>query len=122
MADEPQMNLVTSDSMSGEWYICFSKLTITGSDTGLSPGGRQAMIGTNAVIWVIGPLGKNVSGILIEIHAFLFEKINPFQNVVWKMAAIYFSPPMCLLLIFADVIINLWFLSTRWSQPPLEHV
>ena len=39
-----------------------------------------------------------------------------------KMAAVYFSPPVCLLLIFADVIINLRFLSTRWRQPPLEHV
>ena len=38
------------------------------------------------------------------------------------MVAVYFSPRMCLLLIFADVIIDLRFLSTRWRQPPLEYV
>ena len=43
------------------------KLTITGSDNGLSPGRRQAIIWTNAGILLIGPLGTNFSEILIEI-------------------------------------------------------
>ena len=34
--------------------ICISKLTITGSDNGLSPGRRQAIIWTNAVNWTLG--------------------------------------------------------------------
>ena len=56
--------------------ICFSKLTIIGSDNGLSPGRRQAIIWTNARILLIGPLGTNFSAILIEIHTFLFKKMH----------------------------------------------
>ena len=55
-------------------YICVSKLTIIGSDNGLSPGRRQAIIWTNAGIWLIGVLGTNVSEILIKICAFLLKK------------------------------------------------
>ena len=40
-------------------HICAGNLTITGSDNGLSPGRRQAMIWTNAGILSIGPLGTN---------------------------------------------------------------
>ena len=40
---------------------------IIGSDNGLSPGRRQAIIWTNAGILLIGPLGTNFSEILIEI-------------------------------------------------------
>ena len=36
-------------------HICVSKLTIIGSDNGLSPGGHQAIILTNAGILLIGP-------------------------------------------------------------------
>ena len=46
-------------------HICVSKLTIIGSDSGLSPGRRQAIIGNNTGILLIGPLGANVSRILI---------------------------------------------------------
>ena len=48
-------------------HICVNKLTIIGSDIGLSPGRRQAIIRTNAGILLIGPLGTNLSEILIEI-------------------------------------------------------
>ena len=41
--------------------IYVSKLTIIGSDNGLSPGRRQAIIWTNASILLIWPLGTNVS-------------------------------------------------------------
>ena len=43
-----------------ETHICIGKLTIIGSDNGLSPGRRQAIIWTNAGILLIGPLGKNL--------------------------------------------------------------
>ena len=43
------------------------KLSIIGSDNGLSPGRRQAIIWTNAGILLIEPLGTNFSEILIEI-------------------------------------------------------
>ena len=51
-------------------HICVGKLTIIGSDNGLSPGRRQAIICTNAGIWLIGPLGINFSEILIGIQIF----------------------------------------------------
>ena len=35
--------------------ICLSKLTINGSDNGLSPGQREAIIWTNAGLLLIGP-------------------------------------------------------------------
>ena len=54
-------------------HICVSKLTIIGSDNGLSPGRRQAMIWTKAGILVIGPLATNFSEILIGIHIFSFK-------------------------------------------------
>ena len=48
-------------------HICVNKLTIIGSDNGLSPGRRQAIIWTNDGILLIGPLGTKCSEILIEI-------------------------------------------------------
>ena len=48
-------------------HICVGNLTIIGSDNGLSPGRRQAIIWTNAGILLIGPLRANFSEILIEI-------------------------------------------------------
>ena len=57
-------------------HICVSKLAITGSDNGLSPGRRQAIISTNAGILLIGPLGTNFSEILTQIHRFSFKKMH----------------------------------------------
>ena len=57
-------------------HICVSKLTIIGSDNGLSPGRRQATIWTNAGILLIGPLGTNFSEILIEIQSFSFKETH----------------------------------------------
>ena len=57
-------------------HICVSKLTIMGSDNGLSPGRRQAIIWTNAGILLIGPLGTNFSEILVGIQTFSFRKMH----------------------------------------------
>ena len=57
-------------------HICVSKLTIIGSDNGLSPERRQAIIRTNAGILLIGPLGANFSEILIKIYQFSFKKMH----------------------------------------------
>ena len=57
-------------------HICVGKLTNIGSDNGLSPGRRQAIILTNAAILLIGPLGTNFSESLIIIHTFSFNKIQ----------------------------------------------
>ena len=50
--------------------------TIIGSDNGLSPGRRQAIISTHAGILVIGPLGTNFSEVLIETDTSSFKKIH----------------------------------------------
>ena len=57
-------------------HICISKLTIIGSDNGLAPGRRQAIIWTSAEIMLIGPLGANFSEIMIEIFTFSFKKMR----------------------------------------------
>ena len=57
-------------------HICVSKLTIIGSDNGLSPGRRQAIIWTNAGTLLIRLLEINFSEILIKIHTFSFKKIH----------------------------------------------
>ena len=57
-------------------YICVSNLTTIGSDNGLLPGRRQAIIWTNAGILLIGPSGTNFSEILIEIHTFSIKKMH----------------------------------------------
>ena len=57
-------------------HICVSELTIIGSDNGLSPGRRQAIIRTNAGILLTRPLGTNFSEILIEIQTFSFKKMH----------------------------------------------
>ena len=57
-------------------HICVSKLTIIGSDNGLSPDRRQPIIWTNDGLLLIGPLGTNFSAILIEIQTFSLKKMR----------------------------------------------
>ena len=75
---EPRDNIETNGLTHWGWvtHICLSKLTIIGSDNGLSPGRRQAIIWTNAGILLIGPLGINFNEILIEIHMISLKKIH----------------------------------------------
>ena len=66
-------------------HKCVSKSTIIGSDNGLSPGWRQAIIWTNAGILSIGPLGTNFSEILIEILTFWFKKMHlKMSSAKWR--------------------------------------
>ena len=66
-------------------HICVGKLHIIGSDIGLSPGRRQAIIWTSAGIVLIGPLGTNFSEILIEIHTFSFKKmLLKMSSAKWR--------------------------------------
>ena len=65
-------------------HICVVKLTIIGSDNGLSPGRRQAIIWTNAGILLIGPLGTN-NEISIRIQTFLFKKMHfKMSSAKWR--------------------------------------
>ena len=57
-------------------HICISKLTIIGSDNGLSPDRCQASIWTNAGILLIGHLGTNSNEILIQICIFSLKKMH----------------------------------------------
>ena len=66
-------------------HICVGKLIIIGSDNGLSPGRRQAIIWTNAGILLIGPRRINFSEILSEIHSFSFKKMHlKMSSAKWR--------------------------------------
>ena len=87
-------------------HICVSKLTIIGSDNGLSPGRRQAIIWTNAGILLIWPLGTNFNEILIEILTFSFMKMRlKVSSAKWR--------PFCLGL-------NVLIYNSGWRLGPLR--
>ena len=89
-------------------HICVSKLTIIGSDNGLSPSRRQAIIWTNARILLIRPLGTNFNGMLIEIIAFSFMKMRlKVSSAEWR--------PFCLGL---NVLILSWVNIMRYRMQP----
>ena len=61
------------------------KLTIIGSDDGLSPGRRQAIIWTNDGILLMGPLGTNVTEILSKSQMFSFRKMHlKMSSETWR--------------------------------------
>ena len=59
--------------------ICVGKTNIIGSDNGLSPGRRQAIISTNAGILLIGTLGTNSSETFNRMSFIFIQK-----NCIWK--------------------------------------
>ena len=66
-------------------HICVGGLAIIGSDNGLSPERRQAIIWTNAGILLIEPLGTNFSVILIGIQIFSFKKMPlKMSSAKWR--------------------------------------
>ena len=73
----------------GVIHICVGNLTIIGSDNGLLPTRRLAIIWTNVEILLKGPLGTNSSEISIKIITFSFKKIN---LKVWSVK----PQPFCL--------------------------
>ena len=81
-------------------HIC--NLAIIGSDNGLSPGRRQAIIWTNDGILLIGPLGTNFSEILIAIETFSCKKMHlKISSAKWS--------PFCLSL---NVLKMYWLIRT----------
>ena len=70
-------------------HIWVSKLTIIGSDSGLAPGGHQAIIWTSAGILLIEPSGAKFSEILIEIRMFSFKKMRFKISSVKVAASLY---------------------------------
>ena len=66
-------------------HKCISKLYHHCSDNGLSPGQCQAIIWTNPGILLIGPLGTNLSEILVGIHIFSFKKMHlKMSSIKWR--------------------------------------
>ena len=74
-------------------HVCVSKLTIIGSDNGLSPGRRQAIIWTSAGILLIRPLGTTLQW-NVNRNSNIFIHENAFESVVCEMVSIL-SRPQC---------------------------
>ena len=78
-------------------HICVSDLTPIGSDNGLSPCRRHAIIWTNARILLIGPLGTIFSEILIEIHTFSFKKMYlKMPSAKWRLFRLGLNVIICI--------------------------
>ena len=95
-------------------HICVRKQTSIGSDNGLLPGRRQAIIWTNAGILSIGPLGTNFSEISIEIHILSFKKMHlKMSSGKWR--------PFCLglnVLMWTQEFIHMLQCKTMHGQKP----
>ena len=66
-------------------HIYVGNLTIIGSDNGLLPGRRQAIIWTNAGILLIRTFGKNFSEFFSEVHTFSFRKMRlKVSSATWR--------------------------------------
>ena len=66
-------------------HMRVSKLIIIGSDNGLSPSHRQAIIWNNDGILLNGPSRTNLNDISIEIYAFSFKKIHlKMASAKWR--------------------------------------
>ena len=95
-------------------HIYVGNLTIIGSDNGLSPERRQAIIWTNAGILSIGPLGINFNEISIGIQTFSFKKMRfKMSSAKWRPFCLGLNvlTLVVLILFFRNLKINLHFLS-----------
>ena len=73
-------------------HICVGNLTIIGIDKDLSPGRYQAIIGTNAGILLIEPLGTNLSEIVIEVLKFSLKKMHlKMSSEKWRQICLGFK-------------------------------
>ena len=103
--NQQQTKISTLTHWGRETHICVNKLTIIGSDNGLLPSRRQAIIWTNAGILLIRPSGTNFSEISIETDVFSFKKLQlKMSSAKWR--------PFCLGLNVLNLmyicIIRLW--------------
>ena len=70
-------------------HICVGKLIIIGSDNGLSPDRRQAIIWTNAELLPIGPLRKYFSENLIKMQQFSLKKMHvKMSSAKWRLSCL----------------------------------
>ena len=90
-------------------HIWVGKPTIIGSDNGLSPDQRQAIIWTNAGILLIGTLGTYFSEILTGIQTFSLKKMHlKISSAKWR--------PFCLGLNVLNLITDALTLHLRWRM------
>ena len=92
-------------------HVCVSKLTIIGSDNGLSPGRHQGIIWTNAGILLIGLWGTNFSEIALGIQIFPFKKMHlKMSSAKWR--------PFCLgLHVLIPCLLVLWGVTKQDIRP-----
>ena len=70
-------------------HICVDKLIIIGSDNGLSPDRRQAIIWTNAELLSIGPLRTYFSENLIKMQQFSLKKMHlKMSSAKWRLSCL----------------------------------
>ena len=83
-------------------HICVSKLTISGSDNGLSPGRCKAIFLTNAGILSFGPSWTNFGEqtAVKNKNSDPFFQENALENVVCEIAAILYRPQSVMRSIF----------------------
>ena len=99
-------------------HICIGKLTNLGSDNGLSPGRRQAIIWTSAGILLIGTLGTNFSEFLIGIQAFSFKKMHlKMLSAKWRPFCL--GPFQCVNVVFFWYHCSAWENQRHISRSPL---
>ena len=101
-------------------HICVNELTIIGSDNGLSPGRRQAIIWTSVIILSVGTLGTNFSEIFIEILTFSFKKMRLKKlSAKWRPFCIGLNKLSWLsgLIILANLKCPLWAENCRHLGP-----
>ena len=103
-------------------HICVSKLTIIGSDNGLSPDRRQVIIWTDAGLLSIGPLRTYFSENLIKMQHLLLKKMHA------KMCSAKWRPSCLGLNVLTNTYLNMnsskqsKLLSTpRGSENPSPH-
>ena len=66
-------------------HICLSKLTVIGSDNGLSPGRCQTIIWTNTAVLLIRTLGTDFIEILYDNRACSFKRMHlKISSAKWR--------------------------------------
>ena len=96
-------------------HICVSDLTSSGSDNGLPPGRRQAIIRTNAGILLIRPLGTNFIEFLVEILITSFKKIRLRVSSAKRRPFCLGLNELNLPMLKAEYSGNIWY--CRWHTP-----
>ena len=98
-------------------HICVDSLTIVGSDNGLSPGRRQAIIWTNAERLLFGPLGTNPSEIWINVQAWT-KVLGHFSQTHILPSYVVPKP----IIICQDILQQLWCSCFEYHRHmPLRH-